>query len=215
MKFGGIVKFEDVEISWLGHATFMIKGGGKVIYFDPFVLPENPEKADLILITHDHYDHCDPEKVEKLKKPDTVIITTPKAAEKLSGNVKTMREGDEIIEKGIKIKAVPAYNIGKSFHPRGLGLGFIIEIRDKKIYHAGDTDLIPEMSNIKTDVALLPIGGTYTMNEEEAAKAALTIKPRLVIPMHYNYIDGTSADPNHFKQIVQSSNPEIRVEILE
>jgi len=208
------MKFENVDIRWLGHATFMIRGEGKIIYFDPFVLPENPEKADLILITHDHYDHCDPEEVEKLKKAGTIIITTPKAAGKLSGNVKTIKEGDEIIEKGIKIKAVPAYNIEKNFHPKGSGIGFIVEIEGTRIYHAGDTDLIPEMSNIKTDIALLPIGGTYTMNEEEGARAALKIKPKIAIPMHYGYISGTFAEPNRFKELIQEENPAIRVEIL-
>ena len=208
------MKFRNVDIEWLGHATFLIRGEGKVIYFDPFVLPENPEKADLILITHDHFDHCSPDKVERIKKEDTSIITTQRAANKLNGNLRVIKEGDELTEKGVRVKAVPAYNIGKSFHPRGTGVGFIIELSGTRIYHAGDTDFIPEMSSIKTDIALLPIGGTYTMNEEEAARAALTIKPKLVIPMHYNYIDGTSADPNNFKQIIQTNNPEIRVEIL-
>ena len=132
----------------------------------------------------------------------------------MSGNVKTMKEGDEIIEKGIKIKAVPAYNIEKNFHPKGSGIGFIVEIEGTRIYHAGDTDLIPEMSNIKTDIALLPIGGTYTMNEEEGARAALKIKPKIAIPMHYGYISGTFAEPNRFKELIQEENPAIRVEIL-
>ena len=208
------LQFGNVELDWLGHASFIVKGEGKVIYFDPYLLPSSPEKADLILITHDHYDHCDHGKVEQIKKPDTVIITTSASARKLSGNIKTVKEGDSITEKEISIKVVPAYNPGKPFHPRGSGVGFIIDVGGTKIYHAGDTDFIPEMSNIQTDIALLPIGGTYTMDENEGVRVALTIKPKIVIPMHHGHISGTDADPKSFKEKVQKENPEIEVKIL-
>lgn len=208
------LKIGNVEIEWFGHATFMVKAGGKTIYFDPFVLPNEPEKADLILITHEHYDHCSPEHVDKIKKEETVIITTESSARKLSGNVQTIKEWGMLELDGIKIYAVPAYNIDKPFHPRGLGVGFILEVENTRIYHAGDTDCIPEMKEVKADIALLPIGGTYTMNVDEAVKAALTIKPKVVIPMHFGYIEGTEADPNSFKEKVMAGSKEIEVVIL-
>lgn len=208
-----LLQFSNVELNWLGHASFIVKGDGKVIYFDPFVLPSNPEKADLILITHDHYDHCDPNKIEQIRKPDTIIVTTSASARKLSGNVRTVKEGDTITEKGISIRVVPAYNVSKPFHPRGSGVGFIIDVAETRIYHAGDTGFIPEMSGIQIDIALLPIGGTYTMNEDEGVRAALTIKSKIVVPMHYGHISGTDADPNSFKEKVQRENPEIEVKI--
>ena len=210
-----VLKIGNLDINWLGHATFMIKGNGKTIYFDPFVLPPSPEKADLILITHDHYDHCDSSKVNMIKKPDTVIITTQNASRKLSGNVRTVKAGDTLTEKGISIQAVPAYNSSKPFHPKGSGVGFVIDINGTKVYHAGDTDFIPEMSGIKTDIALLPIGGTYTMDEEDAVKAVLSIKPKIVIPMHYGYIEGTNADTDSFREKIRLENPNIEVRVLE
>lgn len=208
------MKYGNIELEWFGHATLMVKGEGRVIYFDPFTLPMNPERADLVLITHDHYDHCDPGKVDMIKKPDTVIVTTEKSARKLSGNVKTIFAGSTLEERGIRILAVPAYNIGKLFHPRGSGVGFVIDVGGIKVYHAGDTDFIPEMSDIKTDIALLPIGGTYTMNEDEAVKAALAIKPKVVIPIHYGQIEGTDANPESFREKVREKNSEIDVRIL-
>lgn len=192
----------------------MVKGEGKVIYFDPFVLPEEPEKADLILITHEHYDHCSPENVNKIKKENTLIVANETSARKLEGNVRVMK-GREILEvNGVKIYSVPAYNVNKPFHPKGSGLGFIVEVGGTRIYHAGDTDFIPEMNDIEVDVALLPIGGTYTMDIDEAVKATLAIKPKIVIPMHYGHIEGTEADPEIFKEKVISATRDIQVMIL-
>ncbi|MBS3052495.1 MAG: MBL fold metallo-hydrolase [Candidatus Aenigmarchaeota archaeon] len=196
----------NLNIEWVGHSTFKIKYKNTVIYFDPYILDKDPEKADLILITHEHFDHCDNEKVHMINKSDTIIVTNVSSAKKLSGNVKMIEEGKEIIEKSIKVRAVNAYNVGKPFHPKGFGIGFIIDVDGTRIYHAGDTDLIQEMANYKTDVALLPIGGTYTMNEEEAANAAILIQPKIAIPMHFNFIKGTKANPEIFERNIQDQS---------
>ncbi|MBI2578415.1 MAG: MBL fold metallo-hydrolase [Candidatus Aenigmarchaeota archaeon] len=180
---------DNVEITWLGHASFLIKGS-KVIYIDPFVLPSSPEKADYILVTHDHYDHCDAEKIKQVRKDSTIIISSKAAAEKIQAQV-VMKPGD-VYKHGIEVEAVPAYNVDKfrspdmPFHPKGAGLGFVVEIDGKRIYHAGDTDNITEMHELhRIDAALMPVGGTYTMTASEAGEAAAVIKPKFLIPMHY------------------------------
>ncbi len=202
----------NVDVDWIGHATFRIRHKDMVIYFDPFILDKYPKKADLVLITHEHFDHCDNEKLQMIAKSDTVIVTNASSAKKLSGNIKIIEEGKSLVEKGIGIKAVQAYNVGKPYHPRGFGMGFIIDVGGTRIYHAGDTDLIPEMANYKTDIAFLPIGGTYTMNEADAATAALSIQPKIAVPMHFNFIKGTEADPTIFeKKISDQSIIEVKV----
>ena len=124
----------------------------------------------------------------------------------IPGEKVVVRPGDEIEIEGIRIKAVPSYNIGKPFHPKGKGVGYVIEMDGKKIYHAGDTDAIPEMREIEVDIALLPIGGTYTMDDIEASEAVKNlIKTKVVIPMHYNYLEGLEKDPNRFKELVGDS----------
>lgn len=194
-----IFDLDGLSITWLGHASFLIKqtdarsalsSFDKIIYIDPFILPKQAEKADYILVTHEHYDHCDAGNVNKLRKENTIIIAASGCSKTL-GSIVGMKAGD-VYKHDMEVEAVHAYNVnkfrspGNPFHPRGLGVGFVLEINGKRIYHAGDTDHIAEMSELRNiDVAMLPVGGTYTMTAEEAAEAAVEIKPKFLIPMHY------------------------------
>lgn len=189
------------NIHWLGHDSFRLEGE-VTIYIDPWKLPPNSPKADIILVTHEHYDHCSPEDVAKIQKADTVIVTIPAAARKLKGEVKAVKPWDKITVKGVEVEAVPAYNIDKPFHPKEAGhVGFIVNLGGKRIYHAGDTDFIPEMKGLKVDIALLPVSGTYVMTADEAAMAADAIKPEVAIPMHYGEIVGSEKDAERFKKL--------------
>lgn len=186
------------NIHWLGHDTFKIVGE-KVIYTDPYKIKKK-DVADIILITHEHFDHCSPEDVKKIQGTKTVIVTTPDCAKKLSGNIKTIKPGEKINVEGIEIEAVPAYNTNKQFHTKDKGwVGFIFKVNNQRIYIAGDTDYIPEMKTFKDiDIALLPVSGTYVMTAEEAVQAALDIKPKIAIPMHYGSIVGDRKDAERF-----------------
>jgi L-ascorbate metabolism protein UlaG (beta-lactamase superfamily) len=188
------------NITWLGHDGFRIAAGRKLIFIDPFQMTASGP-ADIILITHSHYDHLSPEDIKKLQTDSTVIIADADSARKLSGDVRVMQPGDSIIVNGIPIEAVPAYNIGKKFHPKNKRwLGYIITVDDCRIYHAGDTDLIDEMSGLRADIAILPVSGTYVMTAAEAVQAAKRIKPKLAIPMHYDSLVGSVEDARAFAQ---------------
>lgn len=197
------------NVKWLGHAGFRIKGE-KTIYIDPFKIKET-EPADIIIITHEHFDHLSPEDINKIQTGKTVVVTTPDCLIKVSGNVKAINPGTILNVDGIQIEAVPAYNTNKQFHPRANGwVGVILTVNGKRIYHAGDTDNIPEMTSLKNiDVALLPVSGTYVMTAEEAADAANKIMPKVAVPMHYGAIVGTKADAEKFKKLCKC-----KVEIL-
>ena len=193
------------NIHWLGHASFRIEGGDLVIYIDPWKLEDGP-KADLILITHNHPDHLSLEDVAKVQKKDSIIVTVSTAATKLSGQIEVVRPGDEVTVRGIPVRAVPAYNVNKfrspgvPFHPKESGyVGFILTLEGQRIYHAGDTDSIPEMGSLDVDIALLPVSGIYVMTADEAIEAARTIKPQVAIPMHIGRGIGSLADAEHFK----------------
>jgi L-ascorbate metabolism protein UlaG (beta-lactamase superfamily) len=188
------------NITWLGHDAFRITAGGMVIYTDPYEL-SSAIPADLILITHDHYDHCVPEEVLKLQKAGTAIATDAACAKKVSGKVKVMKPGDKATFGAVAVEAVPAYNTDKKFHPKADGkLGFIITVEGVRIYHAGDTDFIPEMKKLKADIALLPVSGTYVMTAAQAIDAAQAIKPAIAVPMHYGSIVGSDADAKAFAE---------------
>ncbi|MGO9611883.1 MAG: MBL fold metallo-hydrolase [Dissulfurispiraceae bacterium] len=186
------------NVHLLGHDTFKIIGE-KVIYTDPFKLKKK-DNADIILITHEHYDHCSPDDIKKIQGPHTVIVTTSDCAKKLSGTIKIIKPNETLTVEGIKIEAVPAYNTNKQFHTKDKGwVGFIITTMGSRLYLAGDTDYIPEMKTFKDiDIALLPVSGTYVMTAEEATLAALDIKPKIAVPMHYGSIVGDKDDAKRF-----------------
>jgi L-ascorbate metabolism protein UlaG (beta-lactamase superfamily) len=198
------------NIHWLGHDTFKIVGE-KVVYTDPFKIKKK-DTADIVLITHEHFDHCSPEDVRKIQGPDTVIVATPDCADKLSGNIKTVKPGDKIMVKGVEIEAVPAYNTNKQFHTKDKKwVGYIFTVKGQRIYIAGDTDYISEMKTFNVDIALLPVSGTYVMTADEAVKAALDIKPKIAIPMHYGAIVGSESDAERFAKGLKGK---IEVKIL-
>jgi L-ascorbate metabolism protein UlaG (beta-lactamase superfamily) len=191
------------KIHRINHDCFRIDGP-VVIYTDPFHLPDKSPKADLVLISHDHFDHCSTEDLEKIAKKDTVyvaIAACKKALSKLPGTVREVKPGDKLEAKGITVEAVPAYNTNKQFHPKSVGhVGYVFSVEGKRIYFAGDTDRIPEMKNIRCDIALLPVSGTYVMTAPEAVEAAKDMGSPIVIPMHYGDIVGTENDAKEFSK---------------
>jgi len=202
----------DVELKWLGHDGFLIKNS-RVIYIDPFNISENSEKADLILITHSHYDHCSYADIQKIIKEGTKILLTADCQSKVTRfdtlvEILIVEPGQEFNFGDLKISTLPAYNVDKSFHPKEEGwVGYVIKIKDTMIYHSGDTDLIPEMQKLtgfnqpgNQFVALLPVGGRFTMTADEAIEAAKIIKPSLAIPMHWGSIVGNEEDAIEFVQ---------------
>jgi L-ascorbate metabolism protein UlaG (beta-lactamase superfamily) len=197
-----------VFIKWLAHASFQIKAEGKVIYVDLEKHCETSEKADLILVTHSHTDHCDPSKIRKVRKEDTVVIAPRDCVSKIGGNVKMLKHGEETTVDSVKVRAVEAYNIkrfrspGNPYHPKDFGVGYLIMVDGKTIYHAGDTDFIPEMRELgHVDLALLPSGDTYTMDNAEAAEAAIAINPKAAMPMHR-----WSTNPEEFRKKVEADS---------
>lgn len=206
------------DIECLGHSTIKMKVKEKTIYIDPYNIKETYNDADVIFITHNHYDHFSQEDIKKLQKEDTTIIITediyPKALQLglLATNIVQVSPNNSYEVKNIKFHTIPSYNINKSFHPKENGwIGYIIEINNIKYYIAGDTDITEDNKKVKCDVAFLPIGGTYTMNFEEAANLANAIEPKIVVPIHYGVLVGTKEDAKNFKQKLNNT---IKCEIM-
>jgi len=205
-------EYHGVKLSWLGHDGFRIQDG-KVIYIDPFKIAGGP-KADIVLVSHEHFDHLSLDDLKKIVTPNTIVVAHAQSAGELSKlkvkETKIIKPGDKIKLGEITIEAVPAYNLnkgpepGKVFHPKEDGkLGFVVTVNNIRIYHAADSDHIPEMKGLNPDIALLPVSGTYVMTPQEAAEAAVTINPKVAIPMHYDAIVGTKNDAETFKKLAK------------
>ncbi len=214
------MKIGDVEIKWLGHSGFLIKNS-KVIYIDPYNIKEGSEKADLILITHSHYDHCSVADINKIIKEGTRIIMPADCQSKITRfnvpiRMQVVEPEQELVCGDIRISTLPAYNVDKPFHSKNESwVGYLIKMNGLLVYHAGDTDIIPEMQRLtgyhKKFIALLPIGGRFTMSAEEAAEAAKIIKPFLAIPMHYGSIVGSRDDAEEFIQLCKEEGMDARI----
>lgn len=211
-------EYQGVKIYWLKHAGFRVEFDDKNLYFDPYDLVKSYPSADYILITHEHFDHCDSKSISKLVKSGTTIIV-PEIAKscvvEFSNKciIKTVKPGDVLELPDIKVHVFPSYNLtkfrapGKVYHPKEDNrVGYVVEVKSIKIYHAGDTDVIPEMDDVGKlgiDIALLPVSGTYVMTAEEAFEAVKKIKPKIAIPMHYGLFVGTKSDAEKFKVLCE------------
>lgn len=219
-----------VLIKWFPRSWFQIKTKDTIIYIDPAYLrtyfkdypkkiefskwpdeidglPEELEKADIILVTHHHKDHGKGVTVNRLRHADTLIAAPKRCIKELGKEIEVIEPGEEIASGDIRIKAVDAYNTEqgsstRKVHRKGYGVGYLLTLEGKTIYHAGDTDFIPEMRELgAVDAALLPIGGTFTMDLQEAVEAAIAINPKVVIPMHY-----LETDLQEFKKKVEAKS---------
>lgn len=189
------------NIHWLGHDSFRVDGD-VTIYIDPWKLAAGSPPADLILITHNHSDHFSPDDIALIRSGATELVAPAVVASKLTGAVHRVKAGDHLTVRGVEIQVLPAYNIHKAYHPRHAGyVGYVLTVGGQRIYHAGDTDAIPEMEGLRPDIALLPVSGTYVMDADEAVEAVKLLQPGLAIPMHYGAIVGSEADARRFQQI--------------
>ena len=208
-----------VSVEWLGHSSFRISTQGKIIYIDPYIIDDNAFRADIIFVTHEHHDHCAVDNIKKLLKETTIVVAPQSCLTKLAfvprQNLKLLGPEDVTVFGDVQIKTIPAYNVNKfrslsiPYHPKNYGFGVVFTLAGVKVYHAGDTDVVPEMhdlANYNIDIALLPVGGTYTMDAKEAAQAVQIIKPKVAIPMHWGAnIVGTQEDANKIKELVGST----------
>jgi L-ascorbate metabolism protein UlaG (beta-lactamase superfamily) len=203
----------ELKITFLGHGSLAFAYQGKVLYVDPVGNPSGTPidyskmpKADILLVTHEHFDHLDPKAISVLRKEQTKIVLTKACAEKVSGGT-VLKNGDVLTVQGIKIEAVPAYNLVQKFHPKGVGNGYILNFDKTRVYVAGDTENTPEMKQLKNiDIAFLPMNLPYTMTPEMVADAAKAFGPKILYPYHYG-----QTDPNKLIDLLKDSQTQVRV----
>ncbi|AIF85072.1 putative Zn-dependent hydrolase of beta-lactamase fold [Candidatus Nitrososphaera evergladensis SR1] len=213
-----MLDYKGIKFHWLGHDGFRIVAGGKTIYVDPYEMTKaqhGKNDADIVMITHNHYDHLSMDDLKQVVGKKTELVAAKECAEQLKPlglAVKAVAPGDRVTVQGVQVEAVAAYNTNKKFHPKGdKKVGYVITLNGMRVYHSGDTDDIQEMSQVQPDIALVPVSGTYVMTADEAAKAVNEkIKPKmLAIPMHYASIVGSEKDAARFKELVRACPVEI------
>jgi len=189
------------RFTWFRQSAYLWRGDGLTVYIDPWMVTTD-DPADVIFITHAHFDHYQHEDIEKIRKDGTKIVAPQDIARELSGDVTPVSPGDSLEVQGIKIQAVPAYNVVEErlqAHPKENNwVGYILSLGENTYYHAGDTDHLSELESVRTDVAFVPIGGTYTMDPGEAAGLAKAINPKIAVPMHYGFVVGSPSDAERF-----------------
>lgn len=201
-------------LTWYRQSAFRWEGGGLVVHIDPWGVTD-PEPADVILVTHAHFDHLQPHEIDRLRTPSTRIVAPDDVAAELSGDVTAVAPGGSYEVGGFRFETVPAYNIVEErldMHPKANGwVGYVFEYQGRRFYHGGDTDALPELETLSTDVAMVPIGGTYTMDAEEAATLVRTMAPSLAVPMHYGFVVCSPSRADVFRKLAAP----VPVEILE
>ena len=200
------------DFIWFKQAAYRWQGDGLTVYIDPWeVTTEDP--ADLIVITHAHFDHYSKPDLERLTTAKTVVVAPKDIAAELQGNVIAVSPGESLEAAGVRLETVPAYNVVEErleAHPKANGwVGYLLQLGGHTYYHAGDTDHLPELEGIRTEVAFLPIGGTYTMDHREAAELARAMKPGLAVPMHYGFVVGSANDATQFAE--EAAPVEVRI----
>lgn len=200
--------------TWFRQSAIRYAGDGLTLYVDPWGTDPEEAPADLILITHAHDDHLQPDEIERLSSPDTKVVAPADVAKELSGDVTAVAPGESHEVAGVRFETVPAYNVAEErleMHPKANAwVGYVIELGGRRYYHAGDTDAVPELESLTADVAMVPIGGTYTMDVPEAAGLVKAMRPQLAVPMHYGFVVGSPADADRFEK---EAAP-VRVEVL-
>lgn len=207
------------RFTWFRQSAMRYAGEGLTIYIDPWGTTPDDAKADLILITHAHFDHVQPHEIERLSTPGTKLVAPVDVAKELSGDVTAVGPGESLEVAGVRLQAVPAYNVAEErldMHPKANDwVGYVLELDGRRYYHSGDTDALPELESLSTDVAMVPIGGTYTMDYREAAGLVKAMQPRLAVPMHYGFVVCSPSHGDLFRkeaapvpvEVMQPTNP--------
>ena len=206
------------RFTWFKQSGYRWDGDGLTVYIDPWDVPGEPAPADVILITHAHFDHFSLDDIDRLRTEDTAIVAPRDVAAELEGDVRTVAPGDAVDARGLRVHAVPAYNVvegREENHPRRNGwVGFLFDLDGRRYYHAGDTDHLPELDAVSADIAFVPIGGgSYTMDGPEAAGLVRTISPQVAVPMHYGFVDGCHSRAEI--EVFRNESEPVRVETLE